>query len=147
MYARLYAAGKPAEVSALVLVDPAHEDMPEEARHAMPQRAWEDWMARRSQPNADGVRESDLAKLARASRLPDIPVTVITARRRPDGEGWDERFLFEAARRVHATLLEGIPRGRHVPASASGHDVHLDEPELVAREITRGVRLSRAVGR
>jgi pimeloyl-ACP methyl ester carboxylesterase len=147
MYARLYAAGRPTEVSALVLVDPAHENMPEEARHAMPERAWEDWMTLRRQPNADGVRESDMAKLARMSRPPAIPVTVVTARRRPDGPGWDERFLFEAARRVHASLLEGSTSGRHVPASASGHDVHLDEPELVAREITRGVRLSRAVVR
>ena len=147
LYARLYAAGRPMEVSAMVLVDPAHEDMPEEARHAMPRAAWEDWMRRRGQPNADGVRESDVAEHARASRTRDIPVTVITARRRPDGAGWDERFLYEAARRVHASLLEGITRGRHVPASASGHDVHLDEPELVAREITRAVRLSRRVAR
>ena len=147
LYTRLYAAGRPMEVTAMVLVDPAHEDMPEEARHAMPPGAWEDWMRRRGQPNADGVRERDVAEHARTSRTRDIPVTVITARRRPDGAGWDERFLYEAARRVHASLLEGITRGRHVPASASGHDVHLDEPELVAREITRAVRLSRGVAR
>lgn len=143
MYARLYAAARPAEIAGLVLLDPAHEDLPEETRHAMPAAAWEDWMRRRSEPNADGVREIDVAKRARASRPRDIPTTVITARRRPDGGGWDGRFLYEEARRAHASLLAGNTRGRHVPASSSGHDVHLDEPDLVAREIARVVRLTR----
>ncbi|HUF74627.1 MAG TPA: alpha/beta fold hydrolase [Longimicrobiales bacterium] len=146
-YARLYAVARPAEIAGLVLVDPAHEDMPEEARHAMPEAAWADWMRRRSRPNADGLRESEIAQHARASRLPDMPVTVITATRREAEPEWDERFLYEAARRVHASLLEGITRGRHIPASRSGPEIHLDEPDLVARETTRLVRLSRGSNR
>ena len=142
-YARLYAAARPAEISGLVLVDPVHEDLPEEVRHAMPHAAWAEWMLRRSRPNADGLRESEIARHARATRLQDLPVTVITATRRETEPEWDERFLYEAARRVHATLLEGITRGRHIPASRSGPDVHLDEPDVVAGEITRVVRLSR----
>lgn len=142
-YARLYAAARPGEVAGLVLVDPAHEDLPEEARHAMPRAAWAEWMRRRGRPNADGVRESEIARHARASRLEDVPVTVITATRREVDPEWEERFLYEAARRVHASLLEGMTRARHIPASRSSPDVHLDEPDLVAREITRVVRLSR----
>jgi pimeloyl-ACP methyl ester carboxylesterase len=139
LYARLYAADRPTEVAALVLLEPAHEDMPDEAKLGMPRAAWEAWMRRRHLPNADGVRETELAKRARGSRLPDVPVTVLTATRRPDRDGWEARRLNEAARRVHATLLEGITHGRHVPAGRSGHDVQLDEPELVAREIARVV--------
>lgn len=140
MYARLYAAGRPADVGALVLLDPAHEDWPEEARHAMPAAAWGEWMRRRSRTNADGVTEIELAKRARGARLPQIPVTVVTASRRPEGAGWDARFMSRAARRVHASILEGIAHGRHIPASRSGHDVRADEPELVAREIGRAAR-------
>jgi pimeloyl-ACP methyl ester carboxylesterase len=142
-YVRLYAAGRPTDVAGLVLVDPAHENMPEEARYAMPHTAWAEWMQRRSLPNADGVRETEIARHARTSRLRDLPVTVITATRREAEPEWDERFLYEAARRVHASLLEGMTRGRHIPASRSGPEVHLDEPDLVAREITRLVRISR----
>jgi pimeloyl-ACP methyl ester carboxylesterase len=143
LYARLYAADRPTDVGGLVLVEPSHEDMPEEAKLAMPPVAWEEWMRRRRLPNADGVRETEVAKRMRESRLRDVPVTVITATRRPDGAGWNARLLNEAARRVHATVLEGVTHGRHVPAGRSGGDVHLEQPELVAREI---VRLTRPAG-
>ena len=143
MYARLYAADRPTDVGGLVLVEPTHEDMPDEAKLGMPRAAWEEWLRRRLLPNADGVSENDLAKRARGTRLRDVPVTVITATRRHDGAGWSARLLNEASRRVHASVLEGITHGRHVPAGRSGHDVHLDEPDLVAMEIVRVVRPSR----
>jgi len=140
LYARLYAVGRPTDIGALVLVDPAHEDWADEARHSMPSVAWEAWQHRRSKPNTDGIVEVELAEHARGTRLGDIPVTVITAGRRPDGGGWDARFFNDAARRVHASILDGSLQGRHVPASRSGHDVHREDPDLVAREIVRAVR-------
>jgi pimeloyl-ACP methyl ester carboxylesterase len=142
LYARLLAMDRPSDVGGLVLVDPVHEDMPERARHGMPGDAWELWLTRRLGPNADGVREIELARHARRGRLPDIPVTVITATVREDGNGFDARFLQEAARRVHASILDGVRRARHVPASGSGHEVPYEAPDLVASEITRMVRLT-----
>jgi pimeloyl-ACP methyl ester carboxylesterase len=142
LYARLLAMDRPRDVGGLVLVDPVHEDLPEEARRGMPERAWSAWMARRLQPNADGVREIELARHARRSHLPDIPVTVITAMVRQDGDGFDARFLQEAARRVHASILHGVRQARHVPADGSGHDVPSAAPDLVASEIDRMVRLT-----
>jgi len=140
LYARLYAADRPLDVTGLVLVDPAHEDMPEQVQRWMPRPVWEEWMRLRSHPNADGVRETELAKRARSIRsTTGIPVTVITAMQRHD-TGGNERFLSEAARRVHASILGGVAHGRHIPATRSGHDVHLDEPDLVAREVVRAVR-------
>lgn len=147
LYARLLAADRPHDVGGLVLVDPAHEDMPEEAKRGMPADAWSAWMDSRLQPNADGVREIELARHARRSRLPDIPVTVITAMVRKDGDGWDARYLAEAARRVHASILQGVRLARHVPANGSGHDVPLEAPDLVATEITRMVRMTTGPGR
>jgi len=137
LYARLYAADRPLDVGGLVLLDPVHEDMPEEARPGMPRAAWSAWMAERIRPNTDGMRESDLARHARNVRLPDIPVTVLTATERRDGDGWDARFLAQAARRVHASILHGVRSGRHIPASGAGPLLPSEDPELVAREIMR----------
>jgi len=147
LYARVFTAERPMDVGGLVLIEPAHEDLPEASRPGMPAAAWQSWMQRRAQVNADGVTESDVAERARGSVLPDIPVTVLTATRRQQGDGWDERFLNEAARRVQASLLQGITEARQIPASRSGHDVQLDQPDLVASEILRVVRVSRGPGR
>ncbi len=143
MYVRLFAASRPRDVAGLVLLDPAHENLAEAVQPGMPRSAWEDWMRRKRRPNADGITEAELEKRASESRLPDIPTTVVTAGRRPHGAGWDERFLSEAARRVHASILEGITHSRHVPASRSGRDIHLDDPDLAAREIVRITRMVR----
>lgn len=139
LYARLYAAGRPVDVGGLVLVDPTHEDMPRRARPGMPRDAWDDWMRRRRAPNVDGLVETRLAERARSSSLPTIPVTVLTATRRRNGDGWDARFLNEAARQVHGSIVRGIPGGRHVPARGSTSAVHVDDPDLVASEILRVV--------
>lgn len=137
MYARLYAADRPLDVGGLVLIDPAHEDMPEEARLGMPQEAWSAWMARRRRPNADGVRETELSRHAREISLRDVPVTVLTPTRWPDGDGWEGRYLSEAARRVHASILRGVRSGRHIPVAGTGDGVLVEQPDLVAREIER----------
>lgn len=143
LYARVFAADRPTDLSGLVLVDPAHEDMPDRLQSWMPPSEWAEWVARRRRPNADGVTERVVAERARRSRLPDIPVTVITAAIRRDGGGWDARFVAEAARQLHASILRGVASGRHIPAARSGHDVQLDQPALIADEILRVVRASR----
>jgi pimeloyl-ACP methyl ester carboxylesterase len=142
LYARVYAADRTRDVAGLVLVDPSHESMPERARTGMPADAWDEWMAQRRRPNADGVTEVEVAERARQSRLPLIPVTVITASIRRDGDGWSQRFLNEAARYVHGTILDGVATPRHIPASYSGHDVPSDEPQLVTDEILRMTRIA-----
>jgi pimeloyl-ACP methyl ester carboxylesterase len=144
LYARLYAADRPGDVAGLVLVEPAHEDMPRRARPGMPADAWNAWMERRRRPNADGVVEERLGERARGSRLPAIPVTVLTATRRRTGEGWDPRFLNEAARQVHESILQGVSGARHVPAAGSGPAIHRDDPALVASEIVRIVGAAEA---
>jgi len=143
LYARLYAADRPGDVGALLLLDPAHEDMPEAVRPGMPRAAWEELTRLRRLPNEDGLREADVAERARQSRLPDIPVTVLTATRRRSGDGWDERFLNQAARRAHASIPQGVTFGRHVPAQGIGHDIHLEAPDVVVAEI---LRISRITG-
>ncbi|MEX2048030.1 MAG: alpha/beta hydrolase [Gemmatimonadota bacterium] len=143
LYARLFAAGRPGEVGALLLLEPAHEDLAEALRPGMPRAEWDVLMAGLRAPNEDGIREADLAARARSSRLPRIPVTVVTAMRRRSGDGWDERYLNQGARRVHASILQGVAAGRHVPAQGIGRDVHLEAPDLVVAEILRLSRIAR----
>jgi len=140
LYARVFAMDRPRDASGLILVDPSHEDTPRRVRAGMPRAEWAAWMETRTRPNADGVMEVRIADRARASRLAGVRVTVITAAIRPEGEGWDSRFVNEAARRVHADIARGVEMGRHVPASRSTHDVPGEEPQLVADEILRMVR-------
>jgi pimeloyl-ACP methyl ester carboxylesterase len=140
LYARLFATDRPRDVTGLVLVDPAHEDLPSRMRLGMPAAEWDAWMKRRQEPNEDGVRVAALAERARSARLPNMPVTVITASLRRDGDGWNARYLNEAARQMHEEILRGITSARHVPAPRSGPDVQIDQPDLVTEEILRVTR-------
>jgi len=143
LYGRMYVLDRPNDLSGLVLVDPAHEDLPQRVRAGMPRDEWSAWMEARGRANEDGVVETRLADRARGSRLPQIRVTVLTAAVRADGDGWDARFVGEASRTVHADIVRGLRMGRHIPASRSGHDVLRDQPRLVADEIFRVARATR----
>ncbi len=123
-YARLLAASRRAPVGGLVLLEPAHESLPRLIRAGLPEEDWRSWMLDRARPNADGIAPADLATRVRRARLPDIPVTVVTADRRPAEPDWDERF------------------GRHVPAPGSGPNLAEDAPALVADEILRVLRIA-----
>jgi pimeloyl-ACP methyl ester carboxylesterase len=140
LYGRLYAMDRPGEISGLVLIDPAHEDLLPRLRPGMPDAEWERANAIRAVPNEDGIVERELDERLRRGRLPHVPVTVITAAIRTDDPGWDPRFVDEAARRVHASILSGITVARHIPASRSGHMVQQDQPGLVVDEIHRVLR-------
>lgn len=143
LYARAYAADRPTDLGGLVLVDPLHEDLLERLRTGMPPGDWEDEAAREARPNSDGVTERLVGARARRARLPAIPITVITAANRPVGQGGDTRFVNEATRQVHASILRGATSGRHVPADRSGPNVPVDRPGVVVNEILRIVRTLR----
>jgi pimeloyl-ACP methyl ester carboxylesterase len=143
MYARLFASLRPGVVTGLLLVEPAHEDLPHLLRPAMTGTDWAAWTARRAEPNPDGIREADLAERARRARATRLPVTVITATDRPVPEGWNERFVHEAARQASESLVRGREFGRHVPARAFAPDVADGQPALIANEVERLLRLTR----
>ena len=147
LYARLYVADRPGDVGALVLVEPAHEELLEALRLGMPRSAWEAWREAVGRPNADGVVERRLWDRASRAPRPAIPVTVVTAGRRQDGGGWNARFLDEGTRRVHASIVRGVIGGRHVPASRSGPDVPREQPGLIAAEVGRALRGVASSGR
>ncbi len=141
LYARLYALERSGDLGGLLLVDPDHERMLGRIRHAIPPDVWQRREAERARPNADGIAERDLADRVRGRRMPDLPITVLTASVRDGGPDWDMRFVNEAAHRLHAEILRGVPFARHVPVSRSGPEIHVRDPRLVADEILRVVRI------
>lgn len=142
LYARLFALDRPGGVAGLVLVEPETEGMLEAMRPGMPARLWRARRDEQGRPNADGVRVDALLRRVGGRPLPDRPVTVLTATRRPEGDGWVPRWINEAARRHQGELVAGVRLGRHLPATGSGHDVPEEAPALVAEEILRVVRLT-----
>ena len=81
-----------------------------------------------------------------AARLPDVPVTVIA--RAPSGTGQPAsnraRLMDELWREMQSDLARAAPRGVLVPASGSGHYVHLDRPDVVVDAIRLIVEEARA---
>ena len=67
----------------------------------------------------------------------DIPVTVIASVMKHE----DPQLLFfedavrDAWGRFHQDWAKAFPRGRAVLTDKSGHDIHMDEPDLVLREL------------
>jgi pimeloyl-ACP methyl ester carboxylesterase len=70
--------------------------------------------------------------------LGDLPLVVIS--RAPDQHPDSLSVETAALQRDLVTLSR---RGRQVVAARAGHNVHLEEPELVIREITRLVEAQR----
>ncbi|NNF14488.1 MAG: alpha/beta fold hydrolase [Gemmatimonadetes bacterium] len=144
LYAHVYAGDRPLDVEGLVLVEPAHGDLVPGMRTGMPEAEWDAWSERRNRPNGDGVVERRIAERTGRLGSTTIPVTVLTATRRRDGDGWNARFANEAARRVHESVVRGLTLGRHVPVERSGPLVQRDAPDRVAEEIMRVVEAARS---
>jgi pimeloyl-ACP methyl ester carboxylesterase len=79
-----------------------------------------------------------MQELSRTEKFPDVPLTVISAGRLPKGRR--QRELLRGNQALHARLAELSPRGRHVMAERSGHQVTVDQPDLIAAEVDSMVR-------
>jgi pimeloyl-ACP methyl ester carboxylesterase len=127
IYNRIFASLYSTEVVGLVLLDPAQEEFidwmavhhPEESLSRFPRDRW---------PEAAGI-EATLDELKAAGPLPNVPVIVVTGTRAGQGTLRDEVLPTWSA--CHANWVQKQPQGRHVRAEASGHAVHIDQPELV----------------
>ena len=123
---QLYARLHPAEAAGLVLVDAAHEDSydPAIAPCAV----------------CGGVDYAESARQVRAAPpLPDLPLVVL-AHARPSVLPAAAEARWPAWQH---DLAARAPRGRLVVAERSGHNIHLDEPDLVVaaiRDVVGAVR-------
>lgn len=150
-YVRVFASLYPEEVSALVLVDPSHEDFfrkvaavqsPSEREELTRQMAS---YAAEASPGrkAEWDRLESVGEEARAAALPaGLPVILLTGmkldaeRRNPSVQAlWLDlhRDLF----RQWGSVQAGV--ARHIVTRKSGHYIHHDEPELVVEAVRQAV--------
>ena len=129
-YTRVFAGMYPEDVTALVLVDPSPDSM----------------VATSTAPEARAL--PDTIAQARASRLPDIPVFLIDATSHAEvpfaSEGvrrmrTNNRIEIESDSAEYRKLLDTIPGSRLIVTDQSGHNVMLEQPELVVETIRNAI--------
>jgi pimeloyl-ACP methyl ester carboxylesterase len=145
---RRYASSFPAEVAGLVLVDAISEAVPK----AMTKRDWRffnrRYLVARS-PELAGYADLEtiafrksFAQMRKAPKPPrGIPLVVLSKRKRfgvpadaPRGFSRALERAWRAGQRYLATLAPKTPR---IVAKRSGHNIHVDQPGLVVREVRR----------
>lgn len=136
LYIRVFAGMYPEEVSGMVLVDPTHNA---------------DNIAASAYPELVVVR--DTVEQARASAIPphvplvlidaisslDVPFTTQAIRTRR-AQQWPE---VEADSRVYRMSLDTIPGARLIVTDKSGHNVSIEQPDLVVgaiRDVVQQIR-------
>lgn len=152
-YVRVFASLYPQEVSALVLVDPSHEDFsrkvaavqsPSERQELKEQIAsYEAQMSPGTKAEWDQFES--VGEEARAAALPaGLPVILLTGmkldaeRRNPRAKAlWLD---------LHRKWAKEAGVGRHIVTRKSGHYIHHDEPELVVEAIRQAVEQARRPG-
>jgi len=81
----------------------------------------------------------DGGTLPLAGRLPDVPTVVLTAMRQAD----KPEFLLETPealaikRGLHADFVRGFSAGAQVVTTRSGHNIQIEEPELVIEAVRK----------
>jgi pimeloyl-ACP methyl ester carboxylesterase len=138
LVAWMEAAEHPDDVSAVVLIDPAHPDDLERTQAILSNAERQVFMAGLAVPNVDFAK-SEREAATEPAAFPAIPLTVITASHSMDP--WCEKRLPCASMEaVHLELSDGYarlrPDARHVVVATS-HYVHSDNPGLVVDEIDR----------
>jgi pimeloyl-ACP methyl ester carboxylesterase len=161
LYSQLYASTHPDQVAGLVLIDAVHSAY-HERRLAMlePLLPPEVWEALREQAMAvphrlldpeqvDIWRSERQTRLAlRRSPLRPMPLVALAhGRPSPAPPDWpiaqDERLW----RQLQRELSYLVPGGRLVVATESGHDIHLEQPEVVLDTLRGVVHATRATDR
>ena len=133
LYIRVFAGAYPEDVSGMVLVDPTH-DSGEIERSLHPELA----VARET---AEQARSSRIPTgvplvLIDAVSSPEVPfasrgIRALRAKNRPD---------IDAESRAYKTWLDTIPGARLIVTHDSGHNVPIEQPQLVVETIREIVR-------
>jgi pimeloyl-ACP methyl ester carboxylesterase len=139
LYVHHFAALSPQDVMGVVLVEAVSADEGSTfAEHLTPAQIATD--TAELAKNSEGIDVyASMTEVRSAGDLPDVPVVVITSRHNSPQwlADWGDPAVFT---RLRAALQKKLATGPHrsqVFAEQSGHDVILDEPELVIGAITR----------
>lgn len=143
---RAYAARHPDQVAGMVLVDPADERFNPALRKLDAARAAEDdrqfagFVPAKFQPEYKLLQPVlDSGVLPLAGKLPDVPTVVLTSVQQAD----KPMFFLETGpavaikRGLHADFLRQFTHGSQVVTASSGHNIQLEEPELVVAAVAK----------
>ena len=153
LYARLFAALHPADIAALVLVDPSHENQDATMKRVLTAEEHRSYTALLDGMFANAPEplraeraglDATYAQLRDAGPLDDVPLVVLSALvPLPPlvgllGEERARVLQREWVPPLHEQLAASVPRGRRISAERSSHYIQLQDPALVADAI-RGV--------
>ncbi|QNA99670.1 alpha/beta fold hydrolase [Massilia sp. Se16.2.3] len=143
---RSYAARHPEQVAGMVLVDPSDEGLNPALRKLDAERAANDdrqfaaIVPARFQAELRLLQPVlDSGKLALAGKLPDVPTVVLTSVQQTE----KPEFFVQAPQAVaikqglHANFLRQFSDGSQVLTARSGHNIELEEPELVIAAVEK----------
>jgi len=157
MIVRQYASTYPHQVAGLVLVDALNERL---ARELGPQY-WATYVAFQyvPVPGFEDYRDAEVFDFAASARQlrrvasarplrADLPVYVLSKGQSfgvPDDQlGFPLAALDAAWRKAQDWLARLVPHTPHVIATDSGHDIHVNDPQLVIKAIRNVLRRVRA---
>lgn len=146
LLARSFTARNPDKVAGIVLVDPSDERFNPALRKLDAERAAADDHAfaaivpAKFQPELKLLQPVlDSGVLPLAGKLPDVPTVVLTSVRQAE----KPEFFLETPeavaikRDLHADFVRRFGAGSQVVTARSGHNIQLEEPELVIEAINR----------
>jgi len=125
LYVRIFAEMYPEEVRAIVLVDPTHTA---ESRHEV-------LAATIEQARTGAIPRDVPLVLIDAVGLREVPFATRAIRELRD----QQRFEIDAESRAYEQWLDSIPDARLVITDQSGHNVAIEQPELVIETIRQMV--------
>ncbi|HDZ15862.1 hypothetical protein LCGC14_0574900 [marine sediment metagenome] len=164
---RIFAANHPDKISGLLLVDASHENQYEKLNIKLPQNLAKQrntiilpkqsdqlltdkavilqeraYNAARAEINAFYQSSNEVKKY---HQLPNIPLIIVT---RGQGE-WKGRVDGEKREKIWVSLQQDLwklsPRSQHIFAFHSGHDIQLQQPEIINSAIADLVATSRVM--
>lgn len=146
LLARSFAARHPDQVEGMVLVDPSDERFNpalrklDAERAAADERAFAAIVPARFQPELKLLQPVlDSGVLPLAGSVPDVPTVVLTSVRQAD----KPEFFLETPeaiaikRALHADFARQFSAGSQVVTAKSGHNIQLEEPELVIEAVRK----------
>ncbi|PWF49097.1 alpha/beta fold hydrolase [Massilia glaciei] len=137
---RQFAAAHPEQVAGMVFVDPADEGLElalkrvDAARVARDQRAMAGFVPPRYAADLKLVQQIlDEGKLPAMAALPDVAAVLLTSVKARDGAEFFQETpaAVRIKRERHQAFFSQFSNGAHVVTANSGHNIHLQQPELV----------------
>jgi pimeloyl-ACP methyl ester carboxylesterase len=154
--ARLFASRFPADTSGLILEDTQHEDVLDEMRKILEGKdleAFDELMASRFNTPEHPKTEADYREMTReqvrkSKPLPRIPYVVLMAAGRAKAmaplfsDGAIEKMA-KLDSELNDRLVALIPGGRPVIVEGTGHDIHVDRPEVMIAPVMEMIKAVR----